>query len=141
MSVDLKQLLRWDEARRDKPRLVIPAFKTPGTKYDPGVVTNELRECARVIRERGGLFRWKRFTGLVVLVVWDPESKQFTGFDTERFGLWLGAFFDLCDRSGLQFGRPHLSTASRLWEQLTLDESGLPWASWQLTDEYRRAGK
>jgi hypothetical protein len=144
MTVDLRALQRWDASRRaGKPRLEIPSLKELNRVDCQTTVTETLRACARTIAATGLLFRWRRFGGGVTLVTWEPQAKQFITLnqDLEHFALWLGAHFDICDNSGMQFGQPARSTAARISEQLLKDETGLPWADWALTAQFRKEGR
>jgi hypothetical protein len=144
LGMDLRALQRWDATRRvGKPRLEIPSLKELNRINCQNTVTETLRACAWTIKENGLLWRWKRFSGQVVLVVWEPQAKQFITLnqDLEHFALWLGAHFDICDNSGMQFGQPARSTAARISEALLADEVGLPWADWPLAVQFRKEGK
>jgi hypothetical protein len=142
MSIDLKAMLRWDSERREgKPLLIIPNIDDLNKEYRQEVVSKQLAECAKVIKAKGLLYRWRKFVGPAVLVTWDKESRQFTNFDNNLFRHWLGAHFDLVDSRGVSFGLPAAGTAGRIWEELLRDESGLDWASWDLTTEWRKNGK
>jgi hypothetical protein len=111
------------------------------SRYCEELVNSQLKECARIIKAKGALYRWRKHNAPAVLVVWDKESKTFINFDNQGFCQWLGSHFDLRDRFGVHFGLPHRATAARIWEELLKDGHGLEWASWQLTDEYRKATK
>jgi hypothetical protein len=142
--MDLRALQRWDATRREgKPRLEIPRLKQLNRLDCQTTVTEKLRECARTISATGLLYRWRRFSGRVVLVSWEPQEKQFItlNLDIEHFALWLGANFDICDNAAMQFGQPARSTAARISEELLKDEIGLPWADWPLTVQFRKEGK
>lgn len=154
----LNQMPRWSADRRDdKAQLIIPILSQLNDPNFQELVNRQLEACALTIKTRGdvysagsgagfsktytGLYRWRKFTGRVVLVIWDDASKTFTHFDTETFARWLGTHFDLVDSTGMNFGEPARATASRIWEKLCLEETNLPWASWELTEQFRREGQ
>jgi hypothetical protein len=142
MPFDLGRMLRWDTSRRaDRPVLLLPSLATIHSRYKEEVASKELADCAQVIRSTGLLFRWKKWTGQVVLCTWDSIIKLFTHFSNESFREFLGAHFDLQEKSGVHFGLPAEPVADRIWQTLLLDAIDLPWASWELTTEYRRSGK
>jgi hypothetical protein len=142
MQPDLKLLLRMDSERRaDKALLTIPIVDQLGKERCQDVVRKQLAECAKVIKAKNLLFRWRKCGAPSVLVIWNKDSHLFTHFDNDLFRHFLGIHFDLVDSRGMSFGLPAAATTAKIWEELLRDEHGLPWASWQLTDEYRRAGK
>lgn len=144
MAFDLAPMVRQDAKRRHgKKELVVPSLV-----FKPGAITipredpvKLLEACAKVIASTGLLYRWKRYTGRVVLVEWNSDSKMFTGFHVESFKHWLGVHFDLKDQSGMHFGLASTPVTARVTEELLRNETDLPWASFQLTDEFRKQGK
>lgn len=142
MAFDLKRLLRQSpEPRQDRPALIIPALSEVNSRYCEDLVNRQLAECARAIKAKGALYRWRKHNAPAVLVIWDRESKQFIGFDTAGFAQWLGSNFDLQDRFGVHFGLPHRATAGRIWEECLKDSTDLPWVDWSTVDQWRREGK
>jgi hypothetical protein len=140
--MDLDRLLRWSAARRDgKPLLTIPCLDELRNPSCQELVDRQVSDAAKIIAGAGKLHRWRKWNRDPVLVIWSHESRQFIGFDNTLFCRWLGQTFDLVDKAGMSFGQPHAATGSRLWEELLKDTTGLPWASWELTDQWRRQNK
>jgi hypothetical protein len=110
-------------------------------KYCEELVGNQLQECAKVIKAKGGIYKWRKYNAPAVLVIWDRDSKLFINFDNAGFCEWLGTHFDLYDRMGVHFGLPHSATADRIWTELLKDSSGLEWVSWGTVSEWRKEGK
>jgi hypothetical protein len=142
MNFDLSRMLRWDAARRiDRPQLLIPCLSEVNSKYCEELVSNQLRECARVIKAKGGIYKWRKYDAPAVLVIWDKDSKIFINFDNAGFCEWLGSQFDLCDRMNVHFGLPHAAVAARIWEELLKDSTELQSVGWQTVSDWRRQGK
>ena len=141
MPFDLGQLIRRDNRRIDRPVLLLPSLATIHSRYKEEVAGKELADCGQVIKNTRLLYRWKKWTGQVVLCAWDSTVKLFTHFSNESFREFIGAHFDLQEKSGVHFALPAEATADRIWQTLLSDAADLEWASWQLTDEYRRSGK
>ncbi len=142
MAFDLGKMIRGSAARRsDRPQLLIPAINEISSIYCEELVSKQLANCAKIIKDRGGLFRWRKYNAKPVLVIWAEDSKVFINFDNPGFCQWLGSNFDLCDRMGIHFGLPAAGVAARIWETLLLDSSGLDYVSWSTVDERRRANK
>ncbi|HXM05411.1 MAG TPA: hypothetical protein VN939_22550 [Chthoniobacterales bacterium] len=101
------------------------------------LASKELTECAHVIKATGLLYRWKKYYGPTVLCAWESTVKLFTHFSNESLREWLGTHFDLQETTGIHFGLPAEAVADRIWQTLLLNTIDLPWASWQLTTQYR----
>jgi hypothetical protein len=142
MAFDLARMLRWDTSRQsDRPQLLIPCLAEVNNKYCEELVTNQLKECAKVIKSKGGIYKWRKYDAPAVLVIWDRESKVFINFDNAGFCEYLGTQYDLCDRMGVHFGLPHAAVAARIWEELLKDSTGLESVGWQTVRDWRKARK
>jgi hypothetical protein len=141
MPFDLAQMFRGDSNRRtDRRQLLIPCLSEVSSKYCEELVNNQLTECARVIKAKGGIYRWRKYDAPAVLVIWDKDTKVFINFDNAGFCEWLGTNFDLSDRMGVHFGLPHAAVAAKIWEELVKDSTGLQSVGWQTVSDWRRQG-
>ena len=142
MPFDIGQMFRRDSARRaNRPELLIPCLSEVNNKYCEELVNNQLKDCARVIKAKGGIYKWRKYDAPAVLVIWDKDSKVFINFDNAGFCEYLGATFDLSDRMNVHFGLPHPAVAARIWEELLKDSTGLESVGWQTVGDWRRQGK
>jgi hypothetical protein len=138
--MNLDPSLRQSEKRRWGTKLVRLPFIGHLRDFNHEKEVNQLMaDAAKVIAATKLLYRWRRSSGIVALVHWDTVSQVFNNFDAETFAEFLGRHFDLVDTGGMNFGLPHISVASRLWEELTKESIGLEWADRALTDKRRRA--
>jgi hypothetical protein len=120
MQPDLKELLRWDAGRRtDRPLLRPPNVDQLRNEPCRASVSQQLKACCDTIAARGLLYRWRRFTGEVRLVVWSKSERQFLNFDPDLFAHFLGSNFDLIDaKTNVHYGLPALSVSTTIWEAL-----------------------
>ena len=68
MPFDLTKLVRREASQKvGKLDLLLPSLATIHSRYREEVASKELVDCAQVIRSTGLLYRWKKYTGQVVL--------------------------------------------------------------------------
>lgn len=135
-------MIRESEKRRHgKKLLTIPALNRLREQAYEHEINDLMATAGKLIAQSQLVFRWRIASGLSALVYWSSTSKQFNLLDNPSWCEFLGTHFDLVDSQGMNFGLPHASVASRIYEECLKDSVNLPIADWQLCDQWRREGK